>query len=299
MEDRAEQDYRGMIADARAAKVPIVFVAYPYDEDAFAAANRAMRKATDAEGVPLVETTSAVLRVPPERRKFLWGAHPNEPMYAEIAREILPVVLAGGVAQRRADLGRIDFDGTWGADADGATGVAVRGPCERVDAGCAGGGRCYRWNPHAVVCSVHAPVRHFRGRVRLSARLKVDVPPQDAKGRDVLSLQEQSYGTGVALELESDGRPRLRLLPGNVVCGPVRTALEHGTWYRMRVEAEKAENATATLELLADDGRVLESATCAGSTGGGVFRIVVLGNDNPYGSTADVTFDDVSIVPAS
>jgi hypothetical protein len=300
MEARAEADYRGMIADARAARVPIVFVAYPYDEDAFAAANRAMRRATDADGVPLVETTSAVLRVPSERRKFLWGAHPNEPMYTEIAREILPVVLAGGVAPpQAADLGGFDFEGAWGRDAGGPAGTVVRGPCERVDAGCAGGGRCYRWNPRAAVCSVHTPLRHFRGRVRVSARLKVDVAPQDRGGRDVMSLQEQAYGTGVALELESDGRLRLTLLPGRGVCGPLRTPLDPGTWYTVRVEVEKAENATATLELLADDGRVLESAKCAGSTGGGVFSIAVLGNDNPYGTTADVTFDDVSIVPAS
>lgn len=299
MEARAEADYRGMIADARAARVPIVFVGYPIDEDAFAAANRAMRRAADADGVPLVETTSAVLRVPFERRNFLWGAHPNEPMYAEIARELLPVVLAGGVASPQAtDLGSIDFEGPWGSDPS-APGIVVRGPCERVDVGCAGGGRCYRWNPRAAVCSVHAPLRYFRGRVRLSARLRVDVAPQDTGGRDVMSLQEQLYGTGVALELESDGRPRLTLLPGRVVCGPLRTPLDQGAWYTVRVEAEKAENATATLELLAEDGRVLDSATCAGSTGGGAFSIVVLGNDNPHGTTADVTFDDVSIVPAS
>jgi lysophospholipase L1-like esterase len=298
MEERAEADYRGMIADARAAGVPIVFVAYPYDEDAFAAANRAMRRATDAEGVALVDTTSAVLRVPPERRKFLWGAHPNEPMYTEIARELLPVVLAGGKAPpQNAGLGRIDFEGAWGPDASGRN--PVRGPCERVDVGCARGGRCYRWNPRAAVCSVRTDLRRQRGRVRLSARLRMDVAPQDAGGRDVLSLQEEAYGTGVALELESDARLRLLLLPGKVVCGPLRTPLDPGTWYTVRVEAEKAENATATLELLADDGRVLDSATCTGSTGGGAFSVAVLGNDNPYGTTADVTFDDVSIVPAS
>jgi hypothetical protein len=146
---------------------------------------------------------------------------------------------------------------------------------------------------------VHAPLRHFRGRIRFSARLKVDVAPQDQNGRDVMSLQEHAYGTGVSLELQPDGRPRLMLLPGKVVCGPLRTALERGTWYTVRVEADKAENATATLELLADDGRVLDSVTCNGSTGGGAFSIAVLGNDNPYNTTADVTFDDVSILPAS
>ena len=90
----AETDYRAMVRWARAAGIPIAFIGYPLGEIGIAAiVNGALRNATAAEGVPLIESAKSVLRVPYEERNFLWAAHPDGRMYGEIAQDVLPVVL--------------------------------------------------------------------------------------------------------------------------------------------------------------------------------------------------------------
>jgi lysophospholipase L1-like esterase len=98
MEERAARDYRRMVEDARAAGVPIAFVTYPVELDAFRFANRAIRRVAAEYGVPVVESGRSVRRVPEGQREMLWAGHPNGPMYAEIARDVLrvPGRIAGG-----------------------------------------------------------------------------------------------------------------------------------------------------------------------------------------------------------
>lgn len=90
----AEQDYEAIIGSARSLGVPIAFIGYPLGDIGVAGvANRALRKATGAHGVALIESVQSVTRIPPGERNFLWAAHPDGRMYGEIARDVLPVVL--------------------------------------------------------------------------------------------------------------------------------------------------------------------------------------------------------------
>jgi lysophospholipase L1-like esterase len=94
MEERAVADYTAMVEYARSAGVPIAFVMYPLDLGAYAAANRALKTVADATGVPLVDSQSSLLRVPPADRKWGWAAHPKRAIYGEIARDVGDRVVA-------------------------------------------------------------------------------------------------------------------------------------------------------------------------------------------------------------
>lgn len=87
VEARAEADYAAMAGTARAAGAQLVLVEYPLDLGMFAAANRAMRRVGEAQGVPLVPSTLSQARVPDEKRQWLWAGHPNGAIYREIARD--------------------------------------------------------------------------------------------------------------------------------------------------------------------------------------------------------------------
>jgi lysophospholipase L1-like esterase len=89
----AGADYEAMVAFARGAGLPIVFIAYPTELSMSAAVNRALRDVTTRLDVPLVETGPSVMRVPPEKRTFLWALHPNAPMYEEIAHDVAKIVM--------------------------------------------------------------------------------------------------------------------------------------------------------------------------------------------------------------
>jgi predicted Zn-dependent protease len=96
VEGRAEPDYRAMAEYARAASIRMMFVSYPREAGAFAAANRAMRQVAEQYGLAVVESSRAVERVPEDQREYLWAAHPNAPMYREIARDVAAAIIGGG-----------------------------------------------------------------------------------------------------------------------------------------------------------------------------------------------------------
>lgn len=102
VEAEAEEDYRGMVEEARAAGVGIAFVAYPVDHAAFLPANRAVRRVAAAYHVPLVECLRSTNRLPEEQRQLLWAAHPNGAIYGEVARDLVPIVLSRGAVVRSA-----------------------------------------------------------------------------------------------------------------------------------------------------------------------------------------------------
>ncbi len=300
MERRAEADYRAMVADAHAAAIPIAFIAYPLDEGAFSLANRAVRRVAAESRAPLVEAGRVAQRVPKTERALLWAGHPNGRMYAEVARDLVPVVLSGGTAAAGpavdAVIARIGFEAA--ADAG-----ASSGPCARIATGCAEGAGCYRWNPERAVCNVQAPLAEPVAAVRASLRLRVAEPPAGADGHDVFGVFEDSYGTGVYLELVDGDRLGVGSLgrAGALAhCGPLAARLRRGVWYAVEVRAEKADEATVTLTLRSAEGAVLDSTTCAAQpSGGGYFTRVMLGNGNPAGSTADVALDDAEVRAAA
>jgi hypothetical protein len=94
--ERAEVDYRAIRVITAAAGIGLIFIAYPQEEhEAFRAANRAMRNVSSEFGTPaVVEARQSLSRVPPGEVEWLWGAHPNGRLYAEIARDVLPLVIA-------------------------------------------------------------------------------------------------------------------------------------------------------------------------------------------------------------
>jgi lysophospholipase L1-like esterase len=87
VEARAEADYAAMAGIARAAGAALVLVEYPMDAGMFAAANRAMRRAGERLGIPVVGSTVSQARVPPEQHEWLWAGHPNGAIYREIAAD--------------------------------------------------------------------------------------------------------------------------------------------------------------------------------------------------------------------
>jgi lysophospholipase L1-like esterase len=306
MEERAANDYEAMLEEATRAGVSVVFVTYPIERGAFSRANGAIRRVAARHGTPVVESWKATRRVPAEQRKLLWAAHPNGPMYEEIARDILPVVLgekpapmappapASEAARPGAELARLTFEPP-GVPPDGAL---VNGSCTTVSADCAEGTGCYAWNPRGGVCNVQKRVPPS-GRARAALKLRVAAFPTGIGGHDVFGLSESTYGTGVYVQFTATDRLRL-LSTGSEAkeghCGPLATPLALKTWYGVRVQAAKSNRAVVRLELLDNQGKVLDSVSCENQpTGGGAFTHVQVGSGNGLGATADVTLDDVSV----
>lgn len=287
MEERAARDYRQMVEDCRAAGVPVAFVAYPVETDAFRRANSAVRRVAAEFGVPVVESARSVRRVPRAQREMLWAGHPNGPMYGEIARDVLRVVLGGFLTG-------MTFETVGSPDP-----LSVNGACQRTTAGCASGTGCYRWNPRGTVCNIREALPETQHPVRASVRFRVDDFPAGATGYDILALSEETYATGIYVQFTNRDQVRLVSMGSNRAegtCGPLASRVAPDTWYGLRVHAEKSDHARATLELLTAGGEVVDSVTCADlPAGGGTFTSVTLGSTNGFGATADILFDDVAV----
>lgn len=91
---RVEADVVEMARLARAAGVPLVAITYPIEASWFRVANEGLRAAAARSDLALVESTPAAERIPLREREWLWGAHPGARIYAEIAAEVLPRLLA-------------------------------------------------------------------------------------------------------------------------------------------------------------------------------------------------------------
>ena len=94
MDEEAGHNYEGMAQWSRAAGVPLIFITYPISLSKFAVANRAMQRVALRYGVTLLDSPKVMPRVPPEERKVLWGGHPRASVYREIARDLVPLVIA-------------------------------------------------------------------------------------------------------------------------------------------------------------------------------------------------------------
>ena len=95
MERRTAEDLRAMAEWLERAGIPLVVIAYPLDAvEPFDRVNRALRRVAEERRIALVEASDAVSRVPEDAREWLAGAHPNGPMYREIARDVLAPLLA-------------------------------------------------------------------------------------------------------------------------------------------------------------------------------------------------------------
>lgn len=308
VEAEAEEDYRGMVEEARAAGVGIAFVAYPVDHAAFLPANRAVRRVAAAYHVPLVECLRSTNRLPEEQRQLLWAAHPNGAIYGEVARDLVPIVLSRGAVVRSAGdipgtpLARVVF-----GENDGSRGppgaLAVNGTCGPDSAGPAGT-VCYRWNPRGTVCNVQKQLSDITPALRAAVRLRVAEFPSEDGGRAVYGVFADAFKTGVYVEFTERDRLRVRS-SGSAgatqgYCGPLASHLAPNTWYGVEVRAEKSERARIVLELHDDTGRVLDSVACANQpTGPGFFTRAILGDADPRGATADVRLAALEIDAAA
>ena len=95
VEERAYQDYRAMIEWLDTSETRVILIQYPLWAGAFGAANRAMGRVAQQSDLTLIDTQTAIDRVPKEEIEWLWGAHPNGRMYREIARDVAAAVLSG------------------------------------------------------------------------------------------------------------------------------------------------------------------------------------------------------------
>jgi hypothetical protein len=252
--------------------------------------------------VPVVESGRSAARVPPEQRKLLWAGHPNGAIYGEVARDLVPIVLASTAAspdgKAPADrLARLDF----GAAPDAPAGLPARltftGGCQATTTACRTGAGCYLWNPRGTTCVARQALRAPARAVTASFRLRVTEFPRAAEGREVFGVFEGGYGTGLFVQLTD--ADQLRLLASGktrAFCGPISVPLQKDTWYAVRVRGEKAESGATSLDVRSDDGKPLGAVACEGQpTGPGAFTDAMVGNTNPAGSTAEIRFEDVEV----
>ncbi len=307
MEERTLRDYQAMVKDARRADARILFIAYPSETDAFAVANRAMRRVLAGSGAPLVDTWKAIQRLPPEQRQMLWAGHPNGAMYGEIARDVLPVVLrpaegasgkAAGGRRRPGLLAELRFDTGSHSRSGGAPPAAV-GACPPLTDACSATGGCFRWKPDGDVCYLQANLATGVPSVRASARVRIDAFPTGPNhygGYNVLGLFEKFYGTGVYAQLVQPNRLRLFAFGGpGGSCGPLSKPLAPHVWYTLRIRAEKSKSAAISLEVLDERGEPFDAVQCTGqSTGPGDFLHVRIGSGDS-GAIASIDFDEIEV----
>jgi lysophospholipase L1-like esterase len=92
-EGRVFEAHEATLAQLRAAGIPVVAVRYPLEIGPFGAANRALDSLAEMYELPVVDAAEAVSRVPAGELEWTWGAHPNAPVYAELANDLVPYVL--------------------------------------------------------------------------------------------------------------------------------------------------------------------------------------------------------------
>jgi lysophospholipase L1-like esterase len=91
---RSYEDFKAMSAWLRAAGARLVLVRYPIARAwPFKGPNEAMERVAREDGVPIIDTTASVTRVPRTQREWVSGAHPGPNLYREIASDLVPVVL--------------------------------------------------------------------------------------------------------------------------------------------------------------------------------------------------------------
>jgi len=92
--ERSYQQLRLMAAWLDAAGVGLILVRYPLAEmPPFGPANRAMERVASEFSLPIVDSRGAIARIPEERREWQSMSHPSGPMYREIARDLVPMVV--------------------------------------------------------------------------------------------------------------------------------------------------------------------------------------------------------------
>jgi lysophospholipase L1-like esterase len=92
-EGRVFEAHEATLAQLRAAGIPLIAVRYPLGIGPFGAANRALDSLAQMYDLPVVDAAEAVSRVPADELEWTWGAHPNAPVYAELAKDLVPYVL--------------------------------------------------------------------------------------------------------------------------------------------------------------------------------------------------------------
>jgi lysophospholipase L1-like esterase len=312
VEEHAAKDYRMMVEASKAAGAEVLFVTYPVETDASGHANNAARRVAKEYRVALVESSASAQRLPPEERTRLEAGQLDGPSYGQIARDIVPVVLKsvaarpspGEPALPPTGLAQLAFETSASAgDSDDplTEATVVKGGCTRSTTNCATGTGCYRWNPAGTICNVQKILAEEQADVNAFTRLRVGTFPSGSSlgGYDVFSLFENTYGTGVYLQFTNTNEVQLLSLGTDGAssrCGPLGSRLAPNTWYGVRIRAEKSHNAALTLQLLDNDGRVLDALSCTNQTaGGGTFTRVMVGSNNPLGASGDITFDDVEV----
>jgi lysophospholipase L1-like esterase len=92
-EERVFAGLRDIAERLAADGIPLLLVRYPLNVGGFGSANRALDRVAAAFGLTAADAAAAMKRVPSQELEWLWGAHPNEPVYDELASDLLPLVL--------------------------------------------------------------------------------------------------------------------------------------------------------------------------------------------------------------
>jgi hypothetical protein len=85
---RAEEDVEAMAATVASMGARLLVVTYPVDVGRFAAANRAIRSASDRAALGVIDGPALLAAVPPDELDWHWALHPGARLYREYAGEI-------------------------------------------------------------------------------------------------------------------------------------------------------------------------------------------------------------------
>ena len=95
-EDLSSRTYREVRAMAdwlRSAGVPMILIRYPVRIWPMKGPTEAMERLASERGIPILDTTAAIERIPEHERVWHPALHPSAPMYEQIASRLLPLVL--------------------------------------------------------------------------------------------------------------------------------------------------------------------------------------------------------------
>jgi hypothetical protein len=94
---RAYSDFKAISAELKRDGIPLILVLYPIDSSGprnpFHPPNQAMRRVGREDGVAVVDSPRALLRVPRAERDWRAGMHPGPHIYREIARDAEAAVM--------------------------------------------------------------------------------------------------------------------------------------------------------------------------------------------------------------